>query len=562
MRLPMRRRITSVSMSLSRLLLFIAVLAVDSLPARAAEPAQAEIYDLPDEPAPAGEIDRLVFARLAALGIAPARVCSDATFVRRAYLDVTGTLPTATEAKDFLADRRADKRRRLIDRLLELPAYAEYWTMRWSDVLRIKAEFPINLWPNAAQAYHRWLFAAIRENKPYDQFACELLTASGSNFRVGPANFYRAMQSRDASAIARVVALAFMGTRVDRWPPAKLAEFSRLFAAVGYKSTQEWKEEIVFFDADKIATPTSVALPSWNPTTRSGTVAKNASTPSPSNGNIGLDRRTLRISPECDPRELFAAWLTAPENPWFARAMANRTWAWLLGRGIVEEPDDLRADNPPSNPELLDYLTRQFVAAHFDVKALLREILNSTTYQLSSLPRSEHPDAEANFACYAARRLDAEVLIDALNAITGTTEKYSSPIPEPFTFIPDDQRSIALPDGSITSSFLEMFGRPGRDTGFQSERNNRITASQRLHLLNSTHVQRKLEQGPALQRLFRTGRLSREILAELYFTILSRPPTDDERQLIADYARTTNARSAAIDVTWALINSTEFLYRH
>jgi hypothetical protein len=245
--------------------------------------------------------------------------------------------------------------------------------------------------------------------------------------------------------------------------------------------------------------------------------------------------------------------------------MANRVWSWLLGRGIVHEPDDLRPDNPPANPELLAYLEKQLVAAHYDVKALMREILNSATYQRSSLRRSDRPEAEANFAHYALRRLDAEVLIDALNQITGTTEKYSSAIPEPFTFVPDGQRAIALPDGSITSTFLEEFGRPSRDTGLEAERNNRITDAQRLHLLNSTQIQRKLEQGPKIQALLRASRPgSGEVIDNLYYTILSRPPTNAERGTIASYAQTPgpDRRAAAIDVAWALINSAEFLYRH
>ena len=204
----------------------------------------------------------------------------------------------------------------------------------------------------------------------------------------------------------------------------------------------------------------------------------------------------------------------------------NRVWSWLLGRGIIHEPDDIRPDNPPTNPELLAYLERELVASHYDLKHIYRLILNSKTYQLSSIPESDHPEAAANFAYYPLRRLEAEVLIDAICQITGTTEKYSSPIPEPFTFIPEDQRSIALADGSITSSFLEMFGRPPRDTGLESERNNRPTAAQRLHLLNSSHIQRKIEQSAKLRALVAAKREARATpIDRLYLTILSRYPT-------------------------------------
>jgi hypothetical protein len=239
-------------------------------------------------------------------------------------------------------------------------------------------------------------------------------------------------------------------------------------------------------------------------------------------------------------------------------------WAWLLGRGVIEEPDDIRDDNPPSNPELLALLQRDLIAARFDLKALMREILNSSTYQLSAIARSDRSDAETNFASYIPRRLEAEVLIDALNQISGTTEKYSSAIPEPFTFVPDDERAIDLPDGSISSSFLEMFGKPARDTGFQSERNNRLTATQRLHLLNSTQVQRKIEQGPKLQALIRARSNPRELIDTLYYTILSRPPTAEEQAAILAHAQSArlDPRNAAQDTAWALINSTEFLYQH
>jgi hypothetical protein len=275
------------------------------------------------------------------------------------------------------------------------------------------------------------------------------------------------------------------------------------------------------------------------------------------------DGTPATLAAQRDGREIFADWLLNPKNPYFARVMANRVWSWLLGRGIVHEPDDFRADNPPVNSALLAHLEREFVAASFDVKSLMRLILNSQTYQLSTLSRSPRPDAEANFAFYAPRRLDAEVLIDAINQITGTNEKYSSAIPEPFTFVPDDQRSIALPDGSITSSFLENFGRPSRDTGLESERNNRITASQRLTLLNSTQIQRKLEQGPKLQALIRSRTAPKEIIDGLYVTILSRFPTNDERAAIAARPLTgPDARTTAIDLAWALLNSAEFLYRH
>jgi hypothetical protein len=499
--------------------------------------AQTSPFESPARPAPEGEIDKIVFGRLKQLDIPPANLCSDAVFVRRAYLDVIGTLPTAREAGSFIQNRDADKRSKLIDQLLAREEFADYWAMKWSDLLRVKAEFPINLWPNAAQAYHRWIRTAIEENKPCDRFARELLTASGSNFQVPPANFYRAMQNHDPKGIAQIVALTFMGARADKWPTNQLAGLTAFFSQVSIKTTAEWKEEIVF----------------WNP------AATNAQTTA-----TFPDGATVKLSPDRDPREVFADWLVDPKNPWFARNLVNRAWFWLLGRGIIHEPDDIRPDNPPVNPELLAYLEKEFVAAHYDLKHLFRLILNSQTYQLSSIPRSNQPEAAAHFAFYPVRQLEAEVLADALCEITGTTEKYSSSIPEPFTFIPEKERSIALPDGSITSSFLEMFGRPPRDTGLESERNNNPTASQRLHLLNSSHIQRKIEQSGKFKYLLKTYNHPRDVVTGFYLSILSRFPTENELQMAVGHfpAGGGDNRAAALDVAWALINSKEFFCRH
>jgi hypothetical protein len=309
------------------------------------------------------------------------------------------------------------------------------------------------------------------------------------------------------------------------------------FSQIEYKSTVEWKEEIVFFDPNKIR-PAA----------------------------IFPDGKTARLLPGQDPRAAFADWLLAADNPWFARNSVNRVWSWLMGRGIIHEPDDMRPDNPPANPELLAFLERELVSAHYDLKHIYRLILNSQVYQLSSIPRTGSMEAAAHFAAYPLRRLDAEVLIDAICQITGTTEDYSSPIPEPFTFLPDDQRSIALPDGSISSSFLEMFGRPPRDTGLESERNNLPTTGQRLHLLNSSHIQLKIQQSATLRSLVQVqpGGKPRDPIDHLYMAILSRYPTDDELKTVSAYFQSVqgNKWPAAVDLAWALINSAEFLCRH
>jgi hypothetical protein len=490
------------------------------------------------ELAPRGRIDELVLGQLKRLGIQAANLCSDEVFVRRAYLDVIGTLPTLEEASRFLEDRDLGKRSALIDSLLGRGEFADYWAMKWSDLLRVKSEFPINLWPNAVQAYYRWIRTSIRDNAPYDRFVRAMLVSSGSNFRVPEVNFYRAVQSKEPAAIAQAVALTFMGARVANWPKARLDGMAAFFSRIGYKTTGEWKEEIVTFDPTK-GTPQSAAFP---------------------------DGKPARLAPDQDPREVFAAWLLAPENPWFARNIVNRVWYWLLGRGIIQEPDDIRPDNPPANPELLAFLERELAASHYDLKHIYRLILTSQIYQLSSIPGTGSPESAANFAYYPLRRLDAEVLIDAVCQVTGTTEEYSSAIPEPFTYLPEGQRSIAIPDGSIGSAFLEMFGRPPRDTGLESERDNTPTAEQRLHLLNSSHIQLKIQQSAKLRPLAQAqpGGKPRDPIDRIYLTILSRYPTDDELKTVAAYFQSVqgNKWPAVVDLTWALINGAEFLYRH
>jgi len=513
-------------------------LRIGILVAAALSAQPAGVFEAPGAAVPQNHVDELVFANLKKLSIPAANLSSDAVFLRRVYLDVTGTLPTGQHAAGFLADHDPARRGALIDRLLASEEYADYQAMKWSDLLRVKAEFPINLWPVAAEAYHHWIRDSIRQNVPYDRFAGALLTESGSNFRVPPVNFYRAMQNHEPQGIAQTVALTFMGARAEKWPKERLAGMAAFFSKVRFKETGEWKEEIVYFDP--------------------------ALRPAGAGAAIFPDGTPARLAPGQDPREVFAQWLTAPGNPWFARAIVNRVWSWLLGRGIIHEPDDIRDDNPPENAELLGYLERELTSSHYDLKHIYRLILNSTTYQLSSIPPANHPDAAMHFAAYPLRRLDAEVLADALCQVTGTTETYSSSIPEPYTFMPDDQRSISLPDGSISSSFLELFGRPPRDTGLESERNNRTNDAQRLHMLNSSHVQRKIQQGPKLAALMRDFRTPQELVRQVYLTILSRYPTDEEWKAVAAHAQSGAARgqAAIVDLESALVNSAEFEFRH
>jgi hypothetical protein len=334
-----------------------------------------------------------------------------------------------------------------------------------------------------------------------------------------------------------------MGTRSDLWPKERLADMATSFSQIGYKPTREWKEEIVFFDANK---PFPGAAPGAPRVV------------------VFPDGMKETLAPDQDPRDAFARWLTSPNNPWFAKAVVNRVWSWLMGRGIIQEPDDIRADNAPSNPELLAFLENDFVANHYDLKHLYRTILNSETYQLASRGGSEGAEADANFAHYLLRPLDAEVLIDAIDDITGASEPYTSAIPEPFTFTPPGQRAVALADGSITSTFLVTFGRSRRDTGLESERDSHPTAAERLALLNSSQIQGKFDRSVRLQAMLQGRADMRQATTVLYLMILSRYPTEDELKVAVNYAQTTggNRRVAGLDLAWALVNTAEFLYRH
>ncbi len=520
-----------------RKLLFIIILALLAGLVRAAEPPPTATFEKRGSFSTRNPIDAAVLSALKRKNIKPAARCSDAVFFRRVHLDLLGMLPEPQQILAFLENRRGNKRAKLIDELLLRDEFAEYQALKWCDLLRVKAEFPINLWPNAVQAYYRWIRDSIRDNRPYDEFARALLTSSGSNFRVAPVNFLRAVQSRSPSGLAQATALTLMGSRIEQWPEDRRKGMEVFFSRVTYKRTAEWKEEIVTLSPAP-AGPLVAMFPD-------GTVA--------------------RIAPDEDPRKIFAQWLIRPSNEWFTKNVVNRVWCWLVGRGVIHQPDDIREGNPPSNPKLLAVLEKELVSSGYDLRSLYRKILNSSTYQQSPVPRSDHREAEALFAHYIVRPLGAEVLIDALCQITGSTEKYMSAIPEPFTNIPEEQRSVALSDGSISSPFLEMFGRPARDTGLQSERNQNPTEAQRLHMLNSSDVQRRIEQSPRLGALLaRSRRDPKKVVENLYLIILSRLPTARELDVIRKYAGRSGpgTRAAAADLVWALLNTKEFLYRH
>ena len=494
-------------------------------------------------------IDELVYNKLKAMGVPPSPLASDEAFLRRVYLDVIGILPTTGEARAFLAK---PDRAQLINSLLGRDEYNDFWALKWGDLLRIKSEYPVRVWPKAVAVYYQWVHDSLAANKPYDQFARELVTATGSNFRVGPANFVRAVPSKDARTLGETTALVFMGERIgcarchahpqESWTLDDDLGLGAFFARVNYKATQEWKEEIVYTDFRATLK---------HPRTRAVVEPRLPGAASP-----------VKVGAEEDPRGQLAAWLTAPGNPYFAKAIVNRIWFWLLGRGIVQEPDDLRPTNPPGNPELLAYLESELTGHQYDLRHIYRLILNSRTYQLASEPNQWNARDSTLFSHYPVRRLGAEQMLDAISQFTETSEKFRSIIPEPYSNWPANFRATQISDGNTECSFLDLFGRPPRDTPYEEERNSDVTLKQALYLLNSEQLEGKVSGSPHLKRIL--AKNDGEVLDDIYLSSVSRFPTADEKKRLMQYlaARKAARAQAVQDVAWALVNAKEFEFNH
>ena len=492
--------------------------------------------ELPDS---VDQLDALVEKGLRKKGITASDLCSDAVFLRRLALDITGKQPSPVEVRYFIANGDPGKRGNQIDSLLDSESFVTYQVLKWGDLLRCKSEFPGNLWPNAVQAYSRWMKVSVRDNIPYDRFARELLISSGSNFRSPEVNFYRAFQQRDPKNIAESVALIFLGMRPgtsfgqNKFP----GDLGPFFSQLKYKKSEEWKEEFVYIDKDILPGSSIVSMPGG---------------------------KKVELRDKTDFRISLVDWLTDQQNPYFARVMVNRIWFWLMGRGIVDEPDNFSDSNPPSNPELLTFLENEFKVHNYDIKYMFRLILNSKTYQRSAVTNDSNRSDEKLFSHYSIRRLTAEQLIDAICDITDIAETYSSKAPEPFTFLPKDTRAVQLDDGTISTPVLEMFGRPSRDISYESDRNNQLTMKQVLFLLNSTQVTDKINKSKKL-RLLTDRTVSKEsLIAEIYLLILNRFPLQSETSAITTYFsgnRNDNYQNTS-DLVWALINTKEFLFNH
>lgn len=482
------------------------------------------------------EIDPLVWAKMRKMGLVPSDLADDETFLRRSTLDCLGTLPTPGEVRAFLADGSADKRAKWIDRLLARDEYADYWTLKWADILLVDRE---KLGDRGAFELHRWLRGQFAANKPYDGWVRELITAAGDSGKSGPVNFYRAADTPDA--LARSVSQAFLGVRVEcaqchhhpfeKWSQEDYYSLASFFNGIERKPLA--KDRVLVFHAGYREMP----IPDSN--------LKVAAR--------GLDAPVSPRLSTADPRLVLAEWLTAADNPWFARLAVNRLWKHYLGRGLVESEDDLRSTNPPTNPALLDFLARRFVESKFDLKVVMRLIMNSRTYQLASEPTADNRDDEQNFSSYYVKRLPAEPLLDAISAVTE--------IPEPFPGRPLGTRAISLWDNRLPSYFLEIFGRPERTSPCECARSSDPTMAQTLHLMNAPEVETRIGH-PAgrVARLVEAGATEDQIVEELCLAAIGRYPTTRHKTTARTLFASSPPREAAEDFLWMLLNSYDFLF--
>lgn len=469
----------------------------------------------------AGGIDDRINADLSRRGITPSVQSDPARLVRRYYLVTTDRLPTESQVRQFIA--RPDKVA-LVDSLLASDGFVRKQVLKWGDLFRIKSEFPSCMWPNAVQAFNKWMTEEFRANTPYNEFIAKILTSTGSNFRVPQTNFFRAGSDRSPAKFTSDIALIFLGRRQSPsgWEP--------FFSQIKFKGTKEWKEEILCLDID--AEPLQAEL----------------------------GGRTVVLQEGTDYRIPFVKWLTASDNRELARAFANRLWFWLTGTGIISPVDDIEGRTPTCQA-LLDYLTDSFIASGFDVRRLAREILLSDAFSRSTITNATNAGDNTGFSHYIQTRLTSEQICDGLCDITGVFDKYSSRAPEPFTNFPISTHANEVCDGTITTTQLDIFGRPSRDVALESARDNSVNAKQILYLLNSTDIQEKLRTSPVLAKLSGISDTG-EMINAIYLRVLARPATKEEVSAVNRWAASCGAgrRKLAESLTWALINTDEFLF--
>ena len=528
--------------------------ATSVLYARLTVPHDTELTDEDFDRLPLNNyIDELVAGKLRKLRIAPSEQASHATFLRRAYLDAIGVLPTAGEVEDFLADAFPGKRSELIDRLLERPEYADYWAYKWSDLLLVSTNRD-HLNRTALWDFYNWVRDSVAENKPWDRFVKDIFASSGSSRENGALNYF--VLHKDTIDLAENTTQAFMGQTLtcarchnhplEKWTQVQYYRFANLFTRIGIKTGDEPGDSIVFTkDFGDIPHPrTGSPLP-----------------PTPLEGD------ELPLDSPADRKLHLAEWLTGDDNPHFARNIVSRVWASFFARGLVDPPDDLRATNPSSNEELFDALAQDFVASGYDVKHLIRTIMNSGTYQLSSTPNASNERDDKYYSRYQVKRLPAEVILDAMSAITGHESDFDG--------YPRGMRSIQLPDVQVESRFLESFGRPLRLVCDFEERSDDPSVAQALHVINGETLNEKLKAGGNnIAAVLKLGMTDRRIVEHLFLSAFSRYPTVDERRtILREFAEAHgdrppgpspagDRREALEDLTWALLTTKEFLFNH
>jgi hypothetical protein len=502
----------------------------------------AELYEgLPRQ----NFIDGLVWDKLKALGITPSPPASDTTWLRRVYIDIIGRLPAPAEVREFLADASPDRRTKMIDSLLSRPEYGDYWANKWADLLRPN---PYRVGVKAVLNYDAWIRDSFRKNKPYDQFVRELVTAQGSTWQNGAVTLFR--DRREPDEITTIVSQLFLGIRLEcakchhhpfeKWGQEDFYGLAAYFARIGHKGTGisppiSGGEEIFF-------------------------TAENGNVKHPLTGEVLAPKPLFGAAPPADagedPREALARWITSADNPYFPRVIVNRVWSDIMGRGLVEPVDDLRATNPATNAALLDALARSFVEQKYDLKKLIRTITSSYVYGLSSLPTDRNIADSRNYSRHYRQRLRAETLLDAVCDITQ--------VPETFVGMPAGARAMENWTHRGESLFLDSFGRPDPNQDPPCERTGETTVVQVLHLMNSPGLHNKVtsDAGRATQ-LAAGDKSPRAIVEELYLLVYSRLPTDDEydvgEKLFAELG--SSRRQAVEDLLWGLVNTPEFVFK-
>jgi hypothetical protein len=497
-------------------------------------------------------VDKHIHAKLRRMKILPSAVCTDAEFIRRAHLDLTGLTPTVEKVSAFLEDKSSNKREKLVDELIGSKEFVKYWANKWADLLQCNSE---NLGQKGVWLFRSWIEKRVDENMPYDQFVRTLLLAEGSCYQNPAANYLRVL--REPGKITEDVSQTFLGVRFncnkchdhpfEKWTQNQYYEFGAYFAQVAIKRGFVGKEVIRNNTGDNTpVTGEEIIYRNYN-----GGEVKHPKTDMTVAARVPFGRAG-DIATDVDRREPFVDWLTSKDNPLFAKSMANRLWSYFFGRGIIDPVDDIRASNPPSNPELLDALTEEFIAGGFDVRKVMKTICRSRTYQLSIVPNKWNEDDKVNFSHALPRRLSAEQMFDAVMVATGVRPNWNG--------LPQGMRAVEVPDGKVAGDdFLALFGRPKRMSACECERTSNITLSHALNMINGLTISDAINRSDSkVAKLVESTKEDRKVIEQIYLACLNRLPTEKELAAV-DFSQGPRLEMAQ-DLTWALINSPAFLF--